>query len=208
MNTFSHLLSGALLGAAAGITPGPLLILVITGTMRHNRRAGILLATVPVYTDRPVVCLSVFLLAKISGYSFILGAVSLAGALFICWLAYESITAKGVEIGAGKHDERPLRKGIITNLLNPHPYLFWITVGAPKTLKAYGHALISAVLFVLGFYLLLVGSKIAVALVVDRSKAFLKSRAYLYIIKALGIALLVIAVLFFRDGLRLFGLFG
>jgi threonine/homoserine/homoserine lactone efflux protein len=207
MDTFSYLLSGALFGIVAGITPGPLLIYVITQTMRHDRKVGFLLATVPVYTDFPIVCLSVFLLAKISSYSYILGAISIAGALFICWLSYESITAKGVEIETAKKGERSLRKGVVNNLLNPHPYIFWITVGAPNTLKANQHSLLSAVLFVLGFYLLLVGSKIVVVLIVDRSKTFLKSRVYIYIIKALGASLLLFAVLFFRDGLKLLGLF-
>jgi threonine/homoserine/homoserine lactone efflux protein len=99
-----------------------------------------------------------------------------------------------------------LRKGIITNVLNPHPYLFWITVGAPTIVKGYRVNLLSVVFFILGFYLFLVGSKIMIALVFDRYKTFLKSDTYVYLIRTLGFVLLVFSVLFFKEGLNLLGI--
>jgi threonine/homoserine/homoserine lactone efflux protein len=104
-----------------------------------------------------------------------------------------------------KAKARSLQKGIITNFLSPHPYLFWITVGSPIVIKAYNINPLAAVLYIAGFYICLVGSKIIVAIVVDKSKTFLNSRAYVYVIRFLGLALIVFAVIFVRDGLRLFG---
>lgn len=200
---FPFLTSGILFGLVAGISPGPVLTLVISETLRHDRKAGIRVAIVPIITDMPIVLLSVFILARLSSYNLFLGTLSILGALFIGYLAYESITVKGVELNPGEAKVRSLRKGIIANSLNPYPYLFWISVGAPTTLRAYSVNLLSAVLFVLGFYICLVGSKITVAVIVDKSKTFLTSNIYIYIIRILGLVLLIFAIMFVKEGLTL-----
>ena len=72
---------------------------------------------------------------------------------------------------------RSMRKGLMANLLNPHPYLFWFVIGAPTLLKAWTTSLLAAVLFLIGLYVCLVGSKILIAWLVARSRRFLQSRA-------------------------------
>ncbi|UCB45741.1 MAG: LysE family translocator [Spirochaetota bacterium] len=205
--SIQFLTSGIVFGSVAGITPGPLLALVISETIKHDRRKGISVAFAPLITDLPIVFASVFILAKLAHYQLILGIISIAGATFICYLAYESFRVKGIELCGSEGGVRSLRKGIITNLLNPSPYIFWITVLAPTTIRAYTINIVAAVFFVLGFYLFLIGSKIIVSVIVDKSKRFIKDRVYLYIIRSLGVALLVFAFLFIRDGLKFLGIF-
>jgi threonine/homoserine/homoserine lactone efflux protein len=204
--SMTFLLSGALLGMAAGITPGPLLTLVISETLKHSRKEGIIIASAPVLTDVPIILLSVFILKKLSGFNFILGSISILGAFFIAYLAYESFTIKSIELNLQNNKIQSLGKGIITNISSPHPYLFWMTVGAPAILKAFRINPMSGLLFILGFYLFLVGSKIIAALIVDKSKSFLQSNTYIYIIRTSGFVLLVFSILFIRDGLKLFGI--
>jgi threonine/homoserine/homoserine lactone efflux protein len=199
------LLSGAVLGLAAGISPGPLLALVVSETLKHSRKAGMAIAITPILTDIPVVLASVYILTKLSKAGFVLGTISLSGALFMGYLAYENITLKGFEISVLQPKEASLRKGIIANVLSPYPYLFWITVGAPTILKAFRANFLSAFLFVGGFYVLLVGSKICVALLVDKSRSFLKGPVYVAGIKTLGFILLLMAAFLLYDGLKLFG---
>ena len=52
----------------------------------------------------------------------------------------------------------------MTNLLSPHPWLFWLTVGAAILAKAIAQNWLVAAAFLFGFYLLLVGSKVLIAL--------------------------------------------
>jgi threonine/homoserine/homoserine lactone efflux protein len=206
IESLPFLISGILFGLVAGISPGPLLTLVISETIKHNKKQGIIVASAPILTDIPIVLLSVFILAKLSSFNLVLGTISISGALFIVYLAYESITIKGIELNLQKVKAQPLRKGIITNFLNPHPYLFWIAVGAPTILKGYRVNVLSVLFFIVGFYLFLVGSKIMVALIVDKSKSFLKSNTYVYIIRTLGFILLIFSVIFIKDGLNYFGI--
>jgi threonine/homoserine/homoserine lactone efflux protein len=200
------LISGALFGLAAGLSPGPLLTLVISETLKHSRKEGIIIASAPVLTDIPIILLSVFILKNLSGFNYVLGSISILGALFITYLAYESFTTKGIELDMQKIKIQSLGKGIITNILSPHPYLFWMTIGAPTILKAFRISPISGLSFIIGFYLFLVGSKITTAFIVDKSKSFLQSNTYIYIIRTSGFVLSVFSILFIRDGLKLFGI--
>jgi threonine/homoserine/homoserine lactone efflux protein len=204
-DSLPFLFTGLLFGLVAGISPGPLLALVIAETLTHSRKEGMLVALAPILTDVPIVLVSVFLLAKLSQSHLILGTISLLGALFIGYLAYESIAVKAGGLSLQKIQPHSLRKGILANFLSPHPYLFWIAVGAPMVLRAYKVNILSAFLFILGFYLLLVGSKIFVAFVIDKSRDFLKSRVYIYAIRLLGVILLIFAMRFLKDGLTLLG---
>ena len=56
--------------------------------------------------------------------------------------------------------------------------------------------------FLVAMYGCLVGSKMLVALLVGRGRTVLSSRAYVLLVRARGIVLLVFALLFLRDGLR------
>ena len=62
-----------------------------------------------------------------------------------------------------------------------------------------GHAAV----FLIGFYICLIGSKIALAMVVSRSRSFLKGRKYFWLMKVLGGLLLLFALLLFADGWQL-----
>lgn len=198
-----YLVAGASFGLAAGVAPGPLLTLVMAETLRHNRKQGIMVSIAPILTDIPIIALSIYVLSRLSGSDIILGLISLLGASFIGYLAYGNITVKGVGVDTSEARPDSLRKGVITNVLSPHPYLFWITVGSPLLLKAYSASLSSCLMFLLGFYILLVGSKIVLAIIVDKSRSFLKSTAYLNIVRVLGLVLLVFSILFIKEGINL-----
>jgi threonine/homoserine/homoserine lactone efflux protein len=206
MESMHYFVSGILLGFAAGISPGPLLALVISETLIHSRKEGVLVSVAPVLTDVPIIGASVFILSGISHSDFLLGLISLAGSSFLASLAYRNIMIRDVHPRLRSVKPQSLRKGVITNFLSPHPYLFWLTIGSPIILKACRTGKFSALSFIAGFYILLIGSKILIALLVNRSKKFLKSRTYLYVIRATGIILAIFAVLFFKNGLVMLGL--
>ena len=190
-----------MLGLAAGISPGPLLALVIAETVRHGYSAGIKVAAAPLLTDVPIILLSYFVIQKFSNMDTVLALISISGALFIACLGVESFRTDKIDITDRKMAS--LGKGILVNATNPQPYLFWITVGAPTAIKAAQANLISAIGFIAGFYLLLVGSKILVALAVQKSKKFITGRGYLVINRVLGISLFVFALLLLMDGVTL-----
>ncbi len=170
---------GTLLGLAAGFSPGPLTVLVISETLRHGLRSGLQVAIAPVLTDIPIILLTMLILEKALNYPVVFSAISLAGGAFLLWLGYVSLRTQGMEIQTGAQESGSIRKGIAINLLNPNPYVFWISVGTPTILSALETSPLHAAAFLGSFLFFIVGSKALLARIVDGSRTFLKSSAYL-----------------------------
>ncbi len=198
---------GAVFGLTAGISPGPLLTLVISETLRHNKTEGVKIAIAPLITDIPIVLLTIFILSKMASFDMVIGIISILGGIFIAYLGYDSIRSKGIEIEIQNLKLKSIRKGIIVNILGPHPYIFWLMVGAPITIRAYQASPAAAFAFIIAFYVLLVGSKISIAMVVDRSRAFLKNKVFIWTLRILGLVLLILAILLIKEGISYLGLF-
>ena len=201
-----YLSAGTLLGLASGFSPGPLQVLVLSETIRHGLRSGIKVCVAPLITDIPIIIFSLLVLNKLAHFKTILGGVSILGGLFILYLGYDSIKTKGLELDLPPAVFNSFKKGVITNALNPHPYIFYMTVGAPIIFKAINQNFLSALLFIGFFLIFLVGAKVILAVVVERSRAFLKGPVYIWIMRILGAFLLFFSIMLFCDGLRLFGL--
>lgn len=195
--------AGVALGLSAGISPGPLLALVISQTMKHGSKEGAKVAVAPLITDVPIIIGSTALVVNLSRYGSLFGFLSLAGGCFLVFLAYENFRTGGLEIRKEGQEPKSLIKGAIVNALSPYPYLFWITVGAPMMVRGSSEGLLSPLLFIVGFLGCLVGSKIAVAVIVGKSKHYLTGKPYVCAMRVLGVALLVFAFLLFRDGVKL-----
>ena len=201
-----HFLSvGIVLGLAAGISPGPMLALVISETLRHNRAEGMKIAFAPLLTDTPIVLLTLFVISKLSNSDIVLGVIAILGGLFVSYLAYESIKTKGLDLEIQEQKPQSIRKAVMANIFNPHPYIFWLTIGATTMQNASQKSTTAVVVFIAAFYVMLVGSKVAVALIVDKSRDFLKNKAYIWTMRILGLVLLGFAVFFIKDGLEFLG---
>jgi threonine/homoserine/homoserine lactone efflux protein len=203
----SFLLAGAVLGLSAGFAPGPLLALIVSETLEHDIKAGVKVAFAPVLTDLPIITVTLFILAELSRFQHILGMISLVGGCFVLFLGMKNLQTRGVHLSLARSTPRSLQKGILVNIFSPHPYLFWFSVGGPTTIKAMSVGPGTAITFVLSFYLLLVGSKVFLALLVGKSRSFLQGDKYIFTMRLLGCILLILAGFLFRDGLRLLGIF-
>jgi threonine/homoserine/homoserine lactone efflux protein len=203
----SFLATGIILGLSAGFAPGPLQALVISETLQHDVKAGIKVAIAPTITDLPVIVFTLFIMVKLTDFHHILGIISIIGACFILYLGIKNIKTKEVQIDINTSTPQSLQKGVLVNALSPHPYLFWFSVGGPITIKAMDQSLTAAISFVLIFSVLLIGSKIVLALLVSKSRSFLLGNKYIFTIRLLGLILIIFAGFLFRDALYLLGIF-
>ena len=203
-----HMLASFILGLsygfAAGVSPGPMLGLVITQTLRRGWRAGNLVALAPLFSDLPIILLAVLLVGRLPPAA--LGWLGIIGGLFVIFLGAESMRAhppSQAEAAPAAADApaQVLGRAVLANLLNPHPYLFWGTVGAPLIMQALAGGVAQLTLFLAGFYALLVGSKLLVALIVSRSRDWLGGRGYRRVLIVSGVLLIGLGLLLLRDGL-------
>ena len=130
-NIWLVLIVGLLLGAPAGFSPGPMLILIISETLRHGVRAGAKVAFIPLITDIPLLIFSGFFFSKLSNFSTLIGSISLIGSVFLFYLGIKSFLIASSEIQNYSTRKLLLKELIIANFLNPNPYLFWFSVGSP-----------------------------------------------------------------------------
>ncbi len=89
--------------------------------------------------------------------------------------------------------------------MNPHPYLFWATVGGTLLLQSFATAGIAAsVAFVGSLYALLVGTKLGIVLLVSRSQSWLKGRTYRAMLTGSGLLLIGLGLLLAWEGMHYF----
>ncbi len=204
-STLAFVVSGLVFGLAAGFAPGPLLALVLARSVRYGAREGVKVALAPLVSDPPIILLAVLVFAQVATTDPLLGVVALAGGAFLVYLAVEIVRAP-----PAPGPERPgragsLLRGVAANLLNPHPYLFWLTVGAPTLAGAHAVGGAAPVGFLAAMYGCLIGAKVLVAVAGGQGRVRLAGRSYLLTLRLLAAALAVIGLLSVWDGLRYLG---
>ncbi len=200
-----YLSFGLILGLTAGLSPGPLLTLVVSETFQHGFPAGARIALAPIITDAPIVLVTLLVATQLSNVDHVLGVISLIGGCYVLYIAYESSRQKEREDRQWQPGHRSLAKGVLANALSPHPYLFWLTIGAPTVAKSINAGIVAPVLFIGCFYLSLVGSKILLAVLVGKSRYLLSGTPYTYTMKFLALTLGIFGIALFIDGLMLLG---
>jgi len=195
-----------IIGLAAGLSPGPLITLVVSETLKKGKKEGIEVAISPLFSELPIILLMLAILSGAAGDSILKRVISLLGAGFLTYLGISNLRANVKETKDHLGKDSALLKGITLNLLNPNTYMFWLTIGGPRILESVQVHFSMVILFIFGFYMMLVGSQTAVAIVVDKSKTLVKSKYYAYIIRVLGVVLIVFALTFVKDALEFVGI--
>ena len=127
-----------------GSSPGPLMMLVITTTLRGGFWQGLRVAIAPFLSDVPIIFFPLLVLGRLPSWA--LGAVGVVGGLYVIFLGSRRFarparsiwrngpTAAATEAArpgqAVDTGRRSLLRGATVNALSPHPWLFWATVGA------------------------------------------------------------------------------
>lgn len=200
LDLIEYLAMGAFLGLAAGTSPGPLLAVTISETLQHGKWEGIKVAVSPLITDLPIILAVLFVLSHLTSSDLFIGIIAFFGASYLIYSGIESFKIKNDSLELNIEKTDALKKGVIVNFGNPHPYLFWLSIGGPIIFKSLSIHIWATILFIAGFYLLLVGSKVIVALIVEKSKYFINSKYYFSIVRALGIAQIIFGLTFIKVG--------
>ena len=89
---------------------------------------------------------------------------------------------------------------MVTNLLNPNPWMFWTLAGAPFMVAAWHQSPWMPFAFVIPFLSVLIGVKILIAVTFHRSKDWMSDGGLLWAIRISSLALLALAALFALQG--------
>ncbi|MEL7060840.1 MAG: LysE family transporter, partial [Acidobacteriota bacterium] len=160
----------------------------------------------PLITDAPVIVLAVWISSALpAGW---LAALGVAGGCFALWLGADIWRRAGDDLpsGAGDAAPRDLLRGAFVNLLSPHPWLFWMTIGAPILIEAVRRQSLLGLSFLGGFYLCLVGLLALIAWLVARAGRRLGGVTTRRIVRACALLLVALgAWLIWHHGGRVLG---
>ncbi len=163
---FSHFTLGATLGLSAAISPGPFQAFLLSRASRTGVRGALPLALAPLASDGPVV--AVVLLALSRAPETFLRALSIAGGLFLLWLAWGTFRSAG-EVHdpsiAPEGERGAFLRAALVNASGPGPWISWSTVCGPILVEAWRVDPARGLAFLAGFYLVLVGGNGAVVAV-------------------------------------------
>ncbi len=207
----TYLLQGLALGFGSGISPGPFLAVVLSASLRGGFKHGAAVAMSPLVTDLPIVLLCLTVLSQLPGRA--IAMLSLAGAAVLAWYAYEAVRdartvslvqlrERSAHVTSARH---ALRRGVITNFLNPSPWMFWISIGGPLLTTAWADAPINVPMFVVPFYALLIGSKMAIAWAASAGRSRFSDAGYRYTLYGAATLLIGLALSLGHTGLVALG---
>lgn len=209
-------MAGLALGLGSGLAPGPLLGLTLSTSLTRGVKAGIQVAVSPLVTDTVIILLTLTVVSQLP--AAVVTALTLLGAAVVAYFAWETWSAArspelaeklavdeaGPPSAGGSNtatDEPPSTskaprpawvQGIVVNFLNPAAWLFWATAGAALLIDFWRASPLQAVLFLATFYLMLIGTKVLLALGVAAGRERVSMRTYRWLLA--GSALLLAGV--------------
>jgi len=160
---WGYFAQAAALGFGAAASPGPFQAFLLARALRSGLSRSLPLALAPLASDAPVVLLVLSVLTRAPPW--LLRALQVAGGSFLLWLAWGTWRASAARPGCESSPEgeagASFLRAMLVNALGPGPWIYWSTVAGPLVARAWGESPRSAVAFLCGFYLLLVGGNAA-----------------------------------------------
>lgn len=182
------------LGVAAAISPGPLLALIVSETLKFGVREAVAASLSALFTDLPIFLFSYFVLYRESGIvqNVPQGFYALAGFILI-YLGYKNIIYKETKIGSLRTRKGVIfafLKGLSLNILNPYTYGFWFFIAINFYSPDFFNTLIFFVLFFVGFLV----TKLIIITFVFKTKKFLNQKLYIFVINVIGVIFTLIGL--------------
>ena len=168
--------------------------MVIRETLSGGLRAGIWTAAAPIFTDGPLVIVSLLAASWISTQPTILIAISILGAGYLLKMGLECFTIEPPSPDLAEIDvSDSFKRGVLTNLLNPNVYIFWFLIGGPLMASVADEEPLAPVAYALTFLVSIIMVKSLIALAFDRTRGNLSHSTYKAVLSLCGLAMIVFA---------------
>lgn len=171
---WTYFILGAGFAFAAAVQPGPFQAFLFSETLARGWRRTAPAAFAPLLSDGPILVVALLVLTRIPPR--FVGFLHLAGAAFLFFLAWEAWRTwrRGTPEAVPEPARGPgtLFKATLVNFLNPNPWLGWSLVMGPMFLEGYRQAPSTGIALLVGFYLTMVVSLLALIGVFHQARRF------------------------------------
>lgn len=166
-----------------------MLVLVLSQTIQYGLKEGLKVTLGPLVSDAPIIIAAYFFTNQIPVHY--LDWLYLPGGVYLIYMAKNSWQINFDSINTTRPVANSLKKGVMTNVLNPAPYLFWLTIGAPIIIKQSASKM---AVFFLAFYSALLGTKVLIAYLISIGRN--NQRTLNYISKSLALIIFIYGIYF------------
>lgn len=195
------ILTAFVLGLFAGLAPGPYTTMVAGTALERGFKAGAVLALTPLITDIPPLLFSAFLLEHLGWTALtVLGIVG-GAVILVVGVRFLRGHKKGALIAAPpvEGDPQPPRRRqsaqvghvIVSTLVNPSPWVFWLVVASPLLLRAWNRSATEGLLFVAVLFTTNISTASSLAWIASHSRKLLNPDWQRRALKLVGVALVV-----------------
>jgi threonine/homoserine/homoserine lactone efflux protein len=201
LGSFTAALSGALV-------PGPMFSATLVGSHRRGFWFGPGIVVGHALAETAVVVLLLLGLAALLGNSWVLIVIGLAGAVAMAWMGIGLVrqARQSTKGAAGAMTEEAgsaalirygaVPAGIITSVLNPYWYLWWVVQAPVLLVPAAALGWMGVGAFAVGHFAADLAWYSLTSLGVSRGRRFLEGRAYQVLLGVCAVILFVMAGLF------------
>lgn len=178
------------LGAFAGAAPGPYTTMVVGTSLQRGFREGFKLAFVPLVTDIIPLLLTVFILDALNWTALTL--LGITGGTLIGMVGVRFIRHNGPPAMQGDKPFQAATFGhaALSTFLSPSPWLFWLVVAGPMTVRALERSTSEAVVFVGILFTMNIGMATLVAWGVSSSRKIIRPSIRYRVLQVAGVALI------------------
>lgn len=184
--TFSEIL---VLGVVGGVSPGPITALMLGETFKRGFKTGARVPLALIFSNVLVGGASIALFFLGRDLTPILSLFTYIGAAILIWMGLHELKASGkLRLNTSS---KPFQKGLLIELGNPHPYIFWFGVLAPNIVLEFARGGVSSILLSwAAFTCGLVGTKLIVVLLADQIRSYLTEKHILWVNRVLALVLI------------------
>ena len=198
-------LAGIALGLFEGVRPGPLLTMVIRETLTGGWSAGARAASAPIFTDGPLIVISVLLSGWVADQPSLMFTISMLGACFLLWFGIDCFRIEPPDSDIEQQEVTgSFSRGVITNLLNPNVYVFWFLIGGPLMASAADEEPVAPVAYALSFLVTIIIVKMVIALIFDRTRGSMSPRVYKIALEICGLGMIGFSAGFMYQAYEMF----
>ncbi|MBN2499745.1 MAG: LysE family transporter [Anaerolineales bacterium] len=155
----TYVIKGLTLGIAAALQPGPFQAYLLSKSLKNGWKRTLPMALAPLISDSPIIILVIVILTQLP--IWFQQVLQVAGGIFLLYLGIgafrDFLHPQETEIDVESTGGSVLKAGIL-NLLNPNPYIFWISVGGPILVAGWRAGAAQGLGFLGSFYAVMISS--------------------------------------------------
>ncbi len=184
------ILFAVILGTFAGAAPGPYTTMVIGTSLQRGFKEGFKLALVPLVTDIIPLFLTVFILEALGFTALTL--LGITGGTLIGMVGVRFIRHNGPPAMEGDEPFQAATFGhaAASTFFSPAPWLFWLVLAGPMTVRALERSVAEALVFVGILFTMNIGMASLLAWAVSRSRKVINPSIRGRVLQVAGVALI------------------